>query len=98
MKHIVADQAVVTADEYDREPTATELNAIEWETDVIRADVELLDAQITALDRVPNEVDTQRIRRARRRLLAARRDLENKVPVSVLPHAGDGSFLLEVAA
>ncbi|MEV4451100.1 DUF6284 family protein, partial [Streptomyces mirabilis] len=28
MKHIGADQAVVTADEFDREPTAAELDAI----------------------------------------------------------------------
>ena len=72
MKHIAAVQAVVTADVFDREPTAAELDAIAYEMPVIRAEVELLDAQIIALDRTPNEVDARRIRRARRKVLAAR--------------------------
>ncbi|MBV1939855.1 hypothetical protein KUF83_25285 [Streptomyces sp. BV286] len=72
MKHIGTDQAVVTADGFDREPTFAELDAIAYEMPVIRAEVELLDAQIIALDRTPNEVDTRRIRRARRKVLAAR--------------------------
>ncbi|MFE7036220.1 DUF6284 family protein [Streptomyces sp. NPDC057621] len=72
MKHIGADQKVVTADEFDREPTAAELDAIAVEMPVIRAEVELLDAQIIALDRTPNEVDARRIRRASRKVLAAR--------------------------
>lgn len=72
MKHIVTVQAVVTADVFDREPTAAELDAIDCEMPVIRAEVELLDAQIIALDRTPNEVDARRIRRARRKVLAAR--------------------------
>ncbi|GHA24775.1 hypothetical protein GCM10010372_25900 [Streptomyces tauricus] len=72
MKHIGAVQAVVTADELDREPSAAELDAIEQEMPVIRAEVELLDAQIIALDHTPNELDTRRIRRARRKVLAAR--------------------------
>ncbi|MFI1410843.1 DUF6284 family protein [Streptomyces sp. NPDC020707] len=72
MKHIGTDQAVVTADGFDREPSAAELDAIEQEMPVITAEVELLDAQIIALDRTPNELDTRRIRRARRKVLAAR--------------------------
>ncbi|MCX4905584.1 DUF6284 family protein [Streptomyces sp. NBC_00878] len=72
MRHIVTVQAVVTAAEFDREPTFAELDAIEHEMPVIRAEVELLDAQIIALDRTPNEVDARRIRRARRKVLAAR--------------------------
>ncbi|MEU9185403.1 DUF6284 family protein [Streptomyces sp. NPDC048484] len=72
MVHIGADQKVVTADEFDREPTFAELDAIECEMPVITAEVELLDAQIIALDRTPNEVDTRRIRRARRKVLTAR--------------------------
>ncbi|MEV7345041.1 DUF6284 family protein [Streptomyces sp. NPDC093544] len=72
MKYIVADQTVVTADVFDREPTAAELDAIAFEMPVIRAEVELLDAQIIALDRTPNEVDARRIRRARRKVLAVR--------------------------
>ncbi|MGW3416631.1 DUF6284 family protein [Streptomyces phaeochromogenes] len=78
MKHIGAVQAVVTSDVFDREPTFAELDAIEREMPVILAGVELLDAQINALDRTPNEVDARRIRRAHRRVLAARRELANR--------------------
>ncbi|MFD0061748.1 DUF6284 family protein [Streptomyces sp. NPDC056690] len=78
MKPIAALQAVVTADEFDREPTAAELDAIETEMPVILACVELLDAQIVTLDRTPSELDHRRIRRARRRFLAARRELANR--------------------
>lgn len=77
MKHIAADQAVVTTDEFDREPTAAELDAIDREMPVIEANIELLDAQIITLDRIPTELDARRIRRARRRVLAARRTLAN---------------------
>ncbi|MFE1798190.1 DUF6284 family protein [Streptomyces sp. NPDC059517] len=77
MKHIAADQAVVTADVLDREPTAAELDAIEEEMPVIAADIDLLDAQIITLDRIPTELDARRIRRAHRRVLAARRTLAN---------------------
>ncbi|MDW4907448.1 DUF6284 family protein [Streptomyces sp. ADMS] len=97
MKHIVTVQDAVTAFADFIEPTSAELNAIEWELPVILADVDLIDAQIKAMDRMPNEVDAQRIRRARRRLLAARRDLTN-TPASVRQHAGHGSFLPEVGA
>ncbi|MEW2397509.1 DUF6284 family protein [Streptomyces sp. NPDC046862] len=79
MKHIGAVQAVVTAaDDFDREPTFAELDAIAHETPLIEADVELLDVQISLLDRTPTEVDHQRIRRARRKVLAARRTLANR--------------------
>ncbi|WP_156727907.1 DUF6284 family protein [Streptomyces apocyni] len=78
MKYIGAVQAVVTADVLDREPTAAELDAIEREMPVILAGVELLDAQIITLDRTPTELDARRIRRARRKVLAARRELANR--------------------
>ncbi|KUJ49788.1 hypothetical protein ADL25_09955 [Streptomyces sp. NRRL F-5122] len=78
MEHIGALQTVVTADEYDREPTPAELDAIERELPLILAEVDLLDAQITALDRTPTELDARRIRRARNRVLIARRDLVNR--------------------
>ncbi|MEU6534933.1 DUF6284 family protein [Streptomyces sp. NPDC047000] len=81
MKHIGAVQAVVTADGHDREPTAAKLDAIEQEMPLILAGVELLDAQIITLDRIPSELDARRLRRARRRVLAARRDLANTASV-----------------
>ncbi|QES42982.1 hypothetical protein DEJ49_20145 [Streptomyces venezuelae] len=84
MKHIAALQAAVTAADFEGEPTAAELDAIEHEMPAILADVELLDAQIITLDRTPNEVDARRIRRARRKVLAARRALTNtSAPVNV---------------
>ncbi|WP_405999835.1 DUF6284 family protein [Streptomyces sp. NBC_00829] len=87
MKHIVAVQAVVTADVLDREPTFAELDAIDREMPVIMADVDLLDAQIMVLDRTPTEVDVRRIRRARRRVLAARRELSNRA-AALVPGVG----------
>ncbi|WP_326774123.1 DUF6284 family protein [Streptomyces sp. NBC_01445] len=78
MKNIAALQAVVTADGFDREPTVAELDAIETEMPVILARVELLDAQIVTLDRTPTELYERRIRRSRRRVLAARRELANQ--------------------
>ncbi|MEU0059839.1 DUF6284 family protein [Streptomyces sp. NPDC006334] len=75
MRHIGALQVVVTT---DREPTAAELDAIEVESPLILAEVDLLDAQIKAMDHPGNEVDERRIRRARNRVLAARRDLTNR--------------------
>ncbi|MDI3423637.1 DUF6284 family protein [Streptomyces luteolus] len=83
MKDIAARQTVVTVDLLDREPTAAELNAVEREMPVILAGVDLLDALIVTLDRAPNELDERRIRRARRRVLAARRDLANTAVASV---------------
>lgn len=88
MRHIGAVQAVVTAaDEFDREPTFAELDAIAVETPLIEAEVELLDVRIGLLDRTPTEVDHQRVRRARRKVLAARRSLANRA-VTVLPGVG----------
>ncbi|KOG30111.1 DUF6284 family protein [Streptomyces resistomycificus] len=82
MRHIVTVQEAVTAFADFMEPTNAELDAIEQEMPVILAGVDLLDAQIITLDRTPNELDTQRIRRARRRLLAARRTLTNQEAVT----------------
>lgn len=78
MKTIAALQAVVTAVSFDGEPSAAELDAIEQEMPLIRAEVELLDAQIITLDRSAAELDERRVRRARNRVLAARRDLTNR--------------------
>ncbi|MDQ0832793.1 hypothetical protein QF032_004637 [Streptomyces achromogenes] len=84
MKHIGAAQVVVTTNVFDREPTLAELDAIELESPLILAEVDLLDAQIMTLDRPANEVDARRIRRARSRVLAARRDLVNRTAGVVL--------------
>jgi hypothetical protein len=78
MNHIVTVQDAVTAFADFMEPTAAELDAIELEMPVILADVDLIDAQIATLDRTPSELDARRIRRARRRALAARRALANQ--------------------
>ncbi|MFD4275858.1 DUF6284 family protein [Streptomyces cyaneofuscatus] len=85
MKSIAALQAVVTATPFDGEPSNAELDAIETEMPLILADVVLLDAQIMTIDRIPTEVDQQRIRRARRRMLAARRDLANRAAAVAAP-------------
>ncbi|MFE7383501.1 DUF6284 family protein [Streptomyces zhihengii] len=83
MKPIVARQNLVTAAVPDAGPTAAELDAIDREMPLILAEVDLLDAQITTLDRVPNELDTRRLRRARNRVLAARRALTNRTSGTV---------------
>ncbi|WP_030642739.1 MULTISPECIES: DUF6284 family protein [Streptomyces] len=77
MDHIVTVQDAVTAFADWKEPTSAELDAIEQEMPLILADVDLLDAQIITLDRTPSELDERRIRRARRRVLAAHRDHVN---------------------
>lgn len=82
MKIIAALQAVVTATPFDGEPSDAELDAIELEMPLILADVVLLDAQIMTIGRTPTELDARRIRRARRRVLAARRDLANRTAAS----------------
>ncbi|WAE65270.1 DUF6284 family protein [Streptomyces cavourensis] len=82
MKSIAALQAAVTAAAFDGEPSNAALDAIETEMPLILADVDLLDAQIMTIDRTPTELDHQRIRRARRRVLAARRDLANRTAAS----------------
>ncbi|WNI23594.1 DUF6284 family protein [Streptomyces sp. ITFR-16] len=78
MKTIAALQDLVTAASLDFEPPAAELDAIEHEMPLIRAEVELLDAQIMTIDRPASELDERRIRRARNRVMAARRDLSNR--------------------
>ncbi|MFF7330654.1 DUF6284 family protein [Streptomyces sp. NPDC008150] len=78
MEHIMTVQTAVTAFADYMEPTPGELEAIEREMPELLADVDLLDALIIAMDRTPTELDRQRIRRARRRLCAARRDLVNQ--------------------
>jgi hypothetical protein len=85
MNHIVTVQDAVTAFADFMEPTNAELDAIEQEMPVILAGVDLVDAQITALDRMPNELDARRIRRARRRVLAARRELANRTSDASVP-------------
>ncbi|NEB95475.1 DUF6284 family protein [Streptomyces bauhiniae] len=85
MNHIVTVQDAVTAFEDFMEPTSAELDAIEREMPVILADVDLLDAHITTLDRTPTELDARRIRRARRRALAARVALLNLTAGTSLP-------------
>ncbi|MGC0411424.1 hypothetical protein RKD32_004347 [Streptomyces sp. SAI-195] len=78
MNPIVTVQDAVTAFADFMEPTDAELDAIEQEMPVILADVDLLDAHIVTLDRTPTELDERRIRRARRRALAARVALVNR--------------------
>ncbi|MFH8338968.1 DUF6284 family protein [Streptomyces sp. AM6-12] len=78
MSHIVTVQDAVTAFADWIEPTDAELDAIEEEMPLILADVDLLDAQIITLDRIPSELDARRIRRARRRVLAERAALANR--------------------
>ncbi|NVI32998.1 DUF6284 family protein [Streptomyces sp. CAI-17] len=78
MKTIAALQDLVTAASLDFEPLAAELDAIEQEMPLIRAEVDLLDAQIMTIDRPASELDVRRVRRARNRVMAARRDLSNR--------------------
>ncbi|MFD4953825.1 DUF6284 family protein [Streptomyces sp. NPDC058451] len=85
MDNIVTVQDVVTAFADFMEPTAAELDAIELEMPAILADVDLLDAQIITLDRTPSELDARRIRRARRRALAARVALLNHTAGATVP-------------
>ncbi|WP_282699404.1 DUF6284 family protein [Streptomyces sp. CC219B] len=85
MSTIVTVQDAVTAFPDFMEPTDAELDAIEQEMPVILADVDLLDAQIATLDRVPTELDARRIRRARRRALVARVALLNRTAGTSLP-------------
>ncbi|MGW2828527.1 DUF6284 family protein [Streptomyces sp. NPDC001286] len=87
MDHIVTLQDAVTAFAPWMEPTDAELDAIEQEMPVILADVDLLDAHIVTLDRTPSELDERRIRRARRRALAARVALVNRAAGTSL-HGG----------
>jgi hypothetical protein len=85
MNLIVTVQDAVTAFADWIEPTDAELDAVEREMPVVLADVDLLDAHITTLDRTPTELDVRRIRRARRRALAARVALVNRAAGVSLP-------------
>ncbi|WP_134653471.1 DUF6284 family protein [Streptomyces sp. H23] len=85
MNPIVTVQDAVTAFADFMEPTDAELDAIEQEMPVILADIDLLDAYIVTLDRTPTELDERRIRRARRRALAARVALVNRTVGTRLP-------------
>jgi hypothetical protein len=69
------DAAGALADEI--EPTDAELAALEHEMPVILAEVELLDVQISLLDRRPTDWDRRRLRRGHNRLMGARRDVAN---------------------
>ncbi|MFI6374078.1 DUF6284 family protein [Streptomyces sp. NPDC050546] len=84
MSNIVTVQDAVTAFGDFMEPTDAELDAIEQEMPVILADVELLDAQIITLDRIPTELDNRRICRARLRALTARIALANRTAAATV--------------
>ncbi|MEV7079730.1 DUF6284 family protein [Streptomyces sp. NPDC093516] len=77
MSHIVTVQDAVTAFADWIEPTDAELDAIELEMPAILADIELVDAEIAAQHH-PGELDARRVRRAHRRVLAARVALLNR--------------------
>ncbi|MFE3269741.1 DUF6284 family protein [Streptomyces sp. NPDC059215] len=78
MNPIVTVQEAVTAFADWNEPTDAELDAIEREMPLILADVDLIDAQIIAMDHTPNDVDTRRVRRALARVLTEYRVLANR--------------------
>ena len=88
MRHLSAVSPLTADGQFDREPTDAELAEIETEMPLVLAEVELLDAQITTLDRTPCEVDARRLRRARHRVLAARRDLANRAAQANAPGVG----------
>ncbi|MFJ7304201.1 DUF6284 family protein [Streptomyces sp. NPDC099088] len=83
MKHIVTVQEAVTAFEPWMEPTDAELDAIDREMPLILADVDLIDAQITAMDHGANEVDARRVRRTLARVLTEYRILANRTTDTV---------------
>ncbi|WP_217545409.1 DUF6284 family protein [Streptomyces sp. GbtcB6] len=85
MNPIVTVQTAVTEFADWGEPTDADLGAIEQELPLILAEVDLLDAQIITLDRTPTVLDGRRIRRARRRVLAARLELTNRTASAILP-------------
>ncbi|MDT3396144.1 DUF6284 family protein [Streptomyces sp. B1866] len=69
-----------TASGIDREPTDDELAAIDREMPVILAEVDLLDVRIAMFDRPLHPIDARRVRRAERRLMAARARLASARP------------------
>ncbi len=66
-------------------PTAAELVAIEAQWPLIEAELAVLDAEIVALSAVggPSPLDWRRLRRAERRMLAARLRLMTARPAGV---------------
>lgn len=81
METIASPLAAVTAVLPGTGPSVADLDAIEREMPLILAEVELLDVQIMVMDRAPSELDERRVRRARNRVMAARRDLSNRTDV-----------------
>ncbi|MFF7561477.1 DUF6284 family protein [Streptomyces pseudovenezuelae] len=79
MKHIVTVQEAVTAFAPFMEPTDAELEAIEREAPLMDAELELLDVQIALLDRPASVLGERRLRRAANKVLAARREVANRV-------------------
>ncbi|NUW06809.1 hypothetical protein G6W47_07675 [Streptomyces sp. CAI-21] len=77
MNEITVQDAITAFADW-MEPTDAELHAIEREMPLILADVDLVDAQITAMDHAPNDVDARRVRRALARVLAERAKLTNR--------------------
>ncbi|MFB7631752.1 DUF6284 family protein [Streptomyces sp. NPDC056149] len=85
----------LTAFEPWLEPTDAELAALQPEMDdllegendepFLRAVSNLLDAQLITRYRPATELDVRRIRRARRRVLAAGRDLANRTAATLPP-------------
>ncbi|MER7679958.1 DUF6284 family protein [Streptomyces sp. NPDC096934] len=76
MNQITVQDAVTAFADWN-EPTDAELSAIEAEMPLILADVDLIDAQIAAMDHTPNDVDARRVRRALARVLTEYRVLAN---------------------
>jgi hypothetical protein len=83
MSTIVTVADAVTAFADFMEPTDAELDAIEEEMPAILADIDLTDALIHTMDRVPTELDIRRVRRACRRLLTERATLTNRTAPAV---------------
>ncbi|MEU9605044.1 DUF6284 family protein [Streptomyces sp. NPDC048057] len=81
MKSIITLPSTSQALAFDGEPSDADLDAIAQEMPLIAAEVDLLDVEISLLDRPVTELDSQRLRRRRRRVLAIRRDLTNRTTV-----------------
>ncbi|MET7845400.1 DUF6284 family protein [Streptomyces sp. NPDC005356] len=79
MKLIVAVQELVTDGLPDAEPSWRDLHAIELESPLINAEMDLLDVQISLLDRPASELGERRLRRAANKVLAARRTVANRL-------------------
>ncbi|MET9426319.1 DUF6284 family protein [Streptomyces sp. NPDC003036] len=78
MRSIITLPATSEALAFDGEPSAAELDVIELEMPLIEAEIDLLDVEIDLLDRPATVLDERRIRRARNRVLAERRNLTNR--------------------